>query len=61
MDYAALSTWCNSHKDIPDNDDEPFVVSYNIKIDEEETEIHPDHPSNYIDIDYESFRIFIST
>ena len=41
MNFDELSQWCNSNRNIPEDFNDPFVVSYQINIDGEDPEYFP--------------------
>lgn len=40
--FDDLINWCKKNREIPDDPNQPFVISYQINIDNDDTEIYPE-------------------
>ena len=60
MNYDELSEWCIQNRDLPDDSNTSFVVSYQINIDGDDAENFPDSVAT-VENPITSMRLFIST
>ena len=58
MNFAQLNEWSQSNKSVPIDNHQPFLVSYQIKIDNDEDDTIQFPEDNNISIRSLSFRIF---
>ncbi|RNA32652.1 hypothetical protein BpHYR1_035336 [Brachionus plicatilis] len=61
MNFAQLNEWCHRNKNVPTDNNQPFVVSYQIKIDDDEDGTIQFPEDINISIRSLSFRIFVTT
>jgi len=60
MNFNKLSEWCLVHRELPDDPNQPFVGSYQIKIDGDDPENHLDEIKQ-VPNSTASLRMFILT
>ncbi|RNA00682.1 hypothetical protein BpHYR1_026613, partial [Brachionus plicatilis] len=60
MNFNELYAWCTENIAIPTNENEPFLSSYQIKVDSEDTSIYPEDRDS-IQIEELSFRLFLTS
>ena len=41
MSYDQLAAWCKKHKEIPEDDNDPFVSAFQINIDDDDPDNFP--------------------
>ena len=60
MKFSELSKYCKENTQLPTEKNKPFVVSYQINIDDEDDEMYP-VDSTKIQIEQASFRMVITS
>ncbi|RNA07610.1 hypothetical protein BpHYR1_014854, partial [Brachionus plicatilis] len=59
-EYRVVDDYCTENIAIPTNENEPFLSSYQIKVDSEDTSIYPEDTDS-IQIEELSFRLFLTS